>query len=185
MSYGCGVLHLPAKRGVRKMGLLGDGNHRLGGFSCVSKPNCSYDDPDAPLMCALGFALSDLSQLDLYLHSILPPYPEGRLGGGDPGWLWYAEKRADGSYIVTVEIDSIIAPPKGMWNDYSVDKIAYEIRATLENIAITYPSSLNEVDRIVNYFKLQKVKTFNQFQVIPDWTGQMPSVLINNEKNNV
>ncbi|WP_159675518.1 hypothetical protein [Andreprevotia sp. IGB-42] len=153
---------------------LGDQQYGLLGYSCVSRPRCTQDHPDAPLMYAIGYALDSSAGLDFYLRAIFPPYPENSPGGGDPGWLWYYDKTAGVSGLVTVEIDDVVAPPSGMWNEYSNEKIRYEIRAALNNLVVRSPERLKEVGVVIDQFDLFKVMAFEGLVPIADWDGGLP-----------
>jgi hypothetical protein len=160
---------------------LGSSQLSLAGSSYVTRPKCGYDHPDAPLMCAIGFALSAGNRLDSYLNGIFPPFPEGSLGGGDPGWLWYHAVDRSGRDVVVVEIDDIVSPPNGMWNEYPMGKIRYEIRAALNNLLVCEPGCLAEVDRIVKKFDLVRIEPIPELFPIPDWNGSLPNHAILNE----
>lgn len=159
---------------------LGNPNYSLAGGSSVSRPTCKHDHPDAPLMFAIGYALGTGERLDSYLNGIFPPYPSNSLGGGDPGWLWYHEHTSDGNHVITVEIDNVMSPPDGMWNDYSPEKIRYEIRAALSNFAVKNPDHLTEVDAVIRKFNLGDAMALPNLMSIPTWTGTLPNFQIYN-----
>ncbi len=157
------------------MAQLGAPRYSLAGQSCVSRPECAHDHPDAPLMYAITCAFGDYEALDRFLKGIFPPYPEGMLSGGDPGWIWYHEKSEDGSDVVVVEIDDIISPPDGMWNEYSPAKIRYEIRAALNNFALQHPARLPHVAHVIEEFGLGDAMDYPGCTPIPTWDGTMPT----------
>lgn len=161
------------------MAKVGDSRFGLAGSSPASRPNCTQDHLDAPLMYAIGFALGTAPRLDSYLHSVFPPYPAA-LGGGDPGWLWYHEKKQDGSDVIVVEIFEPVAPPSGIWNEYSPEKLRYEVRAALSNLVMNQPACLGEVDEIIRFFDLIDVATPDGLMPIPRWDGIVPSCRIIN-----
>jgi len=133
-------------------------------------------------MYAIGFALSAGDRLDSYLNGIFPPYSGGSLGGCDPGWLWYHDVDQSGRDVIVVEIDDVASPPNGMWNEYSIEKVRYEIRAALNNLLFMEPAYLGEVDRVVRKFDLVKIDALPRLHPIPDWNGQLPvSVIVNGE----
>ncbi len=146
----------------------------------VSRPMCADGHPDLPLMFAICFALAASgNKLDLFLDAIFPPYPSS-LGGGDPGWMWYRELDELGNDVIVVELNDVVAPPSGAWNKYSLDKVRYEIRATLNNILFHKPIHLKEVNRVIGKFDLMHVKTLAGLMPIPDWDGELPLSLILN-----
>lgn len=162
------------------MSKLGDGRYGLAGSSCVSRPTCTQDHPDAPLMYAITYALGYGDQIDSYLKGVLPPYPTNSLGGGDPGWLWYHIKSPEGEDLVVVEIDDVVAPPDGIWNEYSEEKVKYEIRAALNNLAIQEPSRLNEVDKVIRRYNLLDVVAPPGLVSMPHWDGLLPNKWMTN-----
>lgn len=163
------------------MAITGSSKFSLAGASSVSRPRCAQDHPDAPLMYAIGFALGAGDCLDSYMHGIFPPYSTHSLGGGDPGWLWYHEKKADGKDVVVVEITDVIAPPNGIWNEYSEEKMRYEIRAALSNFALQNPDRLTEVDTTIRKFNLVDIQPVDDLMLIPHWDGTLPQYQILNE----
>lgn len=160
---------------------LGSSKLSLAGSSCVTRPTCGHDHPDAPLMYAIGCALSAGDRLDSYLNGIFPPFPDDSLGGGDPGWLWYHDVDRLGRDVVVVEIDDVASPPDGMWNEYSMEKVRYEIRAALNNLLFNEPAYLEEVDRVVQKFDLARIDAMPGLHQIPDWDGGLPKSKIVNE----
>lgn len=160
---------------------LGNSQISLAGSSYVSRPRCANDHPDAPLMHAIGFALAAGDRLDSYLDGIFPPYPDGSLGGGDPGWLWYHDINAAGNDIVVVELDDVVAPPDGIWNEYHPDKIRYEIRAALNNLLLREPARLEEVNGVIDKYDLSRIEPLPGLMPIPGWAREVPKILILNE----
>ena len=132
-------------------------------------------------MYAIGYALAARARLDLFLDGIFPPYPDGSLGGGDPGWLWYHDFDSSGNDVIVVQIDDVLAPPDGMWNEYCPDKIRYEIRAALNNLLLREPKRLEEVDRVINKFDLLRIEPLPGLVPISDWIGELPKIAILNE----
>jgi hypothetical protein len=139
------------------------------GNSPVSRPSIENDHPVAALMHAIPFALSSPEGLDFFLRAIFPPYPKGSPGGGDPGWLWHAELGADGKYKIVVEISDDIAPPNGIYGEYSEDLIRYEIRAALNNLCVKHPERKAEIEKTLNQFNLMDVGTPGGLEPIPSW----------------
>ncbi|WP_198346137.1 hypothetical protein [Burkholderia ubonensis] len=160
---------------------IGNSQLSLAGSSSVTRPRCRHDHPDAPLMYAIGFALAAGDRLDSYLNGILPPFSAESLGGGDPGWLWYHDFDESGHDVVVVEINDVASPPDGMWNEYSLDKVRYEIRAALSNLLLQEPAYLGEVDRVVRKFDLLRIDALPGLAPIPDWDGTLPKSAILNE----
>ncbi|WP_144410271.1 hypothetical protein [Chromobacterium vaccinii] len=165
------------------MAKLGRSDLGMAGLSCVSRRFCKQDHPDAPLMYAISYALGDMEKLDTYLYPVFPPYPDDVLAGGDPGWIWYGEQDIDGSVAIYAEIYDLIAPPEGIWNKYSPQKVRYEIRAALNNLLIKYPNLLSEVDQVIKKFDLIEVETIEGLMPIPRWDGKIPDCFILNESN--
>ncbi|WP_457349466.1 hypothetical protein [Roseateles sp. P5_D6] len=163
------------------MAKLGSAQYGLAGYSCVSKPRCTQDDPDAPLMYALGYALGTHNDLGHFLRAIFPPYPNGAPGGGDPGWIWYREKDGSGKDVIVVELDAVIAPSDGVWAIYSEMKIRYEVRAALSNYAIMSPKRLADVNAVIHKYGLVEVENPAGLAMIPAWTGELPAQIVKNE----
>lgn len=163
------------------MGKLGDGSYGLLGYSCVSKPHCTQDDPDAPLMYAIGYALDGHADLGHFLRAVFRPYPEGVPGGGDPGWSWYHEQDERGEDRVIVELDALLAPPDGIWQSYSESKIRYEVRVALDNLAHENPARLSDVDTVVRQYGLEEVHSPEGTARVPRWNGTRPASIIRNE----
>ena len=164
------------------MAKLGRSDLGMAGLSCVSRRFCGQDHPDAPLMYAINYAFGGVERLDTYLYPIFPPYPDDVLSGGDPGWIWYGEQEADGSVAIYAEVYDLIAPPDGIWNQYTTQKVRYEVRAALNNLLVQYPDMLSEVDRVIRKFDLMDVEVVEGLMPIPRWERRVPSCLILNEK---
>lgn len=159
---------------------IGSPQYGLAGYSCVSKPLCTQDDPDAPLMYALGFAIDSHKDLGHFLSAIFPPYPKGVPGGGDPGWLWYHELDGDGHDVVVVTLDDLVAPPEGAWATYLPSKVRYEVRVALSNFAVMWPSRLAEVDAVIREYDLAEVDIPPGLATVPVWDGRLPVQLVTN-----
>ncbi|USX18421.1 hypothetical protein NHH82_21435 [Oxalobacteraceae bacterium OTU3REALA1] len=151
------------------------------GSSPVSRPSIGNDHPVAALMHAIRFALGAREGLDYFIRAVLPPYPQGVPGGGDPGWLWYALADANGQHKVVVEVHEDVAPPLGAFGEYAEDVIRYEIRAALNNLCVKFPQRKVEIEAILKRFCLNGVMLLAGLEPIPSWDSETPPPYILND----
>jgi hypothetical protein len=132
-------------------------------------------------MHALPLALSAPEGLDYFVRAILPPYPEGMPGGGDPGWLWYAIEEENGDRKVVVEVYEDIVSPNGALGEYSESMIRYELRAAFNNLCVKFPMRKMEIQRTILRFGLLEVETPDGLEPIPSWSETEPPPYILND----
>lgn len=83
--------------------------------------------------------------------------------------------------MVVVEIDDVASPPEGMWNEYLMEKIRYEIRAALNNLLVKAPAYMGAVDRVARKFNLVRVDAMPGLRKNQNWDGVLPKSTIINE----
>jgi hypothetical protein len=156
------------------------GNYGMIEWGFGSLNSFQNNHPDAPLMYALGFALDHNHGTDHFLRGIFPPFSVGLPGGGDPGWVWYHNFNSVGDDVIVVEVDSTMAPPDGIWNEYNMEKIRYEVRVALGNFVYISPFHLNEVDLVIRKYDLLSVVAPTGCLKVSDWICEVPKKRIIN-----
>ena len=101
-----------------------------------------------PLLWCLRFVVGYYQPLDYFLRGVLTG-EESAPSGGDPGWLMYPERLADGRTVYQAWTNpdiSYIDPCEGVYDEATVKRL---VRRTLENFRKAQPERSVEVDEVI------------------------------------
>lgn len=105
-----------------------------------------------PLLYCIGNALP-YRPLDYFLRGLFTD-DELAPGGGDPGWVWYRDKKEDGSYTYHAWTNEDISGLTPSEADYDEVTVKLHVRRTLDNFEQAHPDRASEVQAVIQRYDL-------------------------------